>query len=54
MFDTHVARHLQRGQAPDEADDDAEADSIENRLLAVEHAVFDQSIQIEQWDDRFF
>lgn len=52
MSDTHVARHLQRGQAPNEADDDAEADSIENRLLAIENAVFDQSIQIEQLDER--
>ena len=27
-------------------------DSIENRLLAVEHAVYDQSLQIEQLEDK--
>ena len=43
MSDTHVQRRLQEGQTPVLADD-AEADSIENRLLAIEHAVFDQSV----------
>ena len=49
--DTHVNRRLQGGQTPVQVDD-AEANSIENHLLAIEHAVFDQSIQSEQLDER--
>ncbi|RWR77718.1 hypothetical protein CKAN_00621900 [Cinnamomum micranthum f. kanehirae] len=40
MSDTHVRRRPQREQAPAQAED-AETDSIEDRLLAIEHAVYD-------------
>ncbi|RWR84925.1 serine/threonine-protein phosphatase 7 long form [Cinnamomum micranthum f. kanehirae] len=49
--DTHVRRRPQKGQAPVQADD-AETDSIEDMLLAIEHAVYDQSVQIEQLEER--
>ena len=50
MSDTR-AETSSGGQAPLQAGD-ADADSIENRLLAAEHAMFDQSVQIEQLDER--
>ena len=51
MSDTHMRGRFQREQAPVQADD-VKADSIENRLLAIEHVVFDQSVQIEQLEER--
>ncbi|RWR91264.1 serine/threonine-protein phosphatase 7 long form [Cinnamomum micranthum f. kanehirae] len=51
MSDTHVRRRPQRGQASVQAND-AETNSIEDRLLAIEHAVYDQSLQIKQLEER--
>ncbi|RWR72992.1 hypothetical protein CKAN_00124100 [Cinnamomum micranthum f. kanehirae] len=51
MSDTHVRRRPQSGQAPVQAEE-AETDSIEDRLFAIEHAVYDQSVQIEQLEEK--
>lgn len=48
MSDTHVRGRLQ-GEPVQVQEDDEE--SIANRLLAVEHAVYDQSVQIEQLEE---
>lgn len=50
MLDTHVRGRIQGEQAPVQDDGDDE-DSIENCLLVVEHAVFDQSVQMEQLEE---
>ncbi|RWR73459.1 hypothetical protein CKAN_00173800 [Cinnamomum micranthum f. kanehirae] len=51
MSNTHLRRRLRGERAPVQADD-AEVDSIEDRLLAIENAAFDQSVQIEQLEER--
>ena len=50
MSDTHVYNRVQGESASVQANEDDE-DSIENRLLVVKHAVYDQSLQIEQLEN---
>lgn len=51
MFNTHVRGRLQGEQARVQADEEVEY-SIENRLLAIENVVFDQSVQIEHLEEK--
>lgn len=39
-------------QAQDYEDAEGDEGSIENRLLVVKHAVYDQSVQVERLDER--
>eukprot|EP00268_Persea_americana_P020786 TRINITY_DN20865_c0_g1_i3.p2 TRINITY_DN20865_c0_g1~~TRINITY_DN20865_c0_g1_i3.p2 ORF type:complete len:111 (-),score=21.02 TRINITY_DN20865_c0_g1_i3:115-447(-) len=51
MYESHVYNRLQGEPARVQANEDDE-DSIENRFLAIENAVFDQSLQIEQLEEK--
>lgn len=52
MSESHVHNRIQGEQAHDEAIQDEDEDSIENWILAVEHVVFDQSLQIEHLEKK--
>ncbi|XXG60543.1 hypothetical protein AAC387_Pa04g2424 [Persea americana] len=50
MSESHIHNRLQGEPAHIPADEDDE-DSIGNQLLAIEHAVYDQPLQIEQLEE---
>ena len=51
MSESHVHNRLQGERARIQANEE-DTDPIENRLIAIENAVFDQSVQIKQLEEK--